>query len=172
MCALSQNDCFRKSSHPNRAVLQARCLQINHSVDAGAACRQQTPELHKSAPVGLKSQVSPLEVTDANDSLSVSPTNLLVSSSFVLAKSAQTCSQISESSDKRSRRALTEGRARRGRSPWRWCLLRRWGCLSNSQKVPSWFSSLCSVITCAGSLHYSVPIFQHSQCRHFPIVSR
>lgn len=69
MCALSQNDCFRKSSHPSRAVLRARCLQINHSVEARAACRQQTPELHKSAPVGLKSQVSPLEVTDANDSL-------------------------------------------------------------------------------------------------------
>ncbi len=52
--------------------------------------------------------------------------------------------------------------------PAAWSFLRRTACLSGLQRVPSWFSSVQSVITVAGWLHYSMCISQHSQC--FPCV--
>lgn len=48
------------------------------------------------------------------------------------------------------------------------CFLRHTARLSGLQRVPSWFSSVQSVITVAGWLHYSMCISQHFQC--FPCV--
>ena len=88
---------------------------------------------------------------------------------FCFGTAPWTCSQISESWNNTVEFwGLVKGKACGLKSTWVHCFLRHTACLSGPQRVPSWFSSVQSVITVAGWLSYSMCISQHSQC--FPCV--
>lgn len=88
---------------------------------------------------------------------------------FCFGTAARTRSQISESWDNTVQLwGLVEGRAAGLKSTPVHCFLKCTACLSCPQRVPSWFSSVQSVITVSGRLLCSMCISQHSQC--FPCV--
>lgn len=91
------------------------------------------------------------------------------SSSFVLARLPEHAARFQRAEIILwSSRGLMKGRAGGLKSTWEHCFLRHAACLSDPQRVPSWFSSVQSVITVAGWLHNTMRISQHSQC--FPCV--
>lgn len=131
-------------------------------------------KLHKPTLVCVKSQFCPLKVTDIYSNQSVSlPCSCQLF--FCFGTAAWTHSQISESWDNTGELwGLLKGRAGRLRSTWVYCFLRHTACLSGLQRVPSWFSSVQSVITLCwlATLQYvhspALPIF--SLCYQLPIV--
>lgn len=126
--------------------------------------QKAAPKLHESAPVWVNLDLSPSEV-DWCILWSVSLSTYLMTNLPLFWQ----CCQISESWDNTVELwGLVEGRAHRLKSTWVQCFQRQAACLSGLQRVPSWFSSIQSVITVAGWRHYSMCISQHSQC--FPCV--
>lgn len=94
---------------------------------------------------------------------------------FCFGTAAWTRSQISESWDNTVEPwGLLKGRAGRLRSTGVYCFLRHTACLSGRRRVPSWFSSVQSVITLCwvAALQYAhflaLPIF--SLCCQLPII--
>lgn len=90
------------------------------------------------------------------------------SSSFVLALLPEHTARFQRAEIILELWGLVKGRAGGLKSIWVHCFLKQTPCLSGPKRVPSWFSSVQSVITVAGRLHYSMHISQHSQC--FPCV--
>lgn len=129
--------------------------------------QKAAPKLHESAPVWVNLDLSPSEVDVYCDLSVFLPISWQIFLCF--GNAAWTRSQISESWDNTVELwGLVEGRAHRLKSTWVQCFQRQAACLSGLQRVPSWFSSIQSVITVAGWRHYSMCISQHSQC--FPCV--
>lgn len=125
-------------------------------------------KLRKPAPVGAKSHFCPPKATDIYNNLSVlAPRSCQLF--FCFAPAARTRIQISKSWDNTGEHwGLVKGRTCWLKSVWAPCFLRHAACLSGLQRVPSWFSSVQTVITLAGWLHCSMCISQHFQC--FPCV--
>lgn len=129
---------------------------------------------HKPALVCKNLQFCPLKVTDIYSNQSVSlPCSCQLF--FCFGTAAWTRSQISESWDNTGELwGLLKGRAGRLRSTWVDCFLRYAACLSGQQRVPSWFSSVQSLITLCwlATLQYmhflALQIF--SLCCQLPII--